>query len=87
MKGITILLLVLLAGCGTFIPLEQLEQQALLTGDWSAVEQRERMIARSDFWSSPKCQGEQINFCHSSGANTYCECVESKVVRSLFDDR
>ena len=85
MKGIIILALVLLAGCGTFTPLEQLENEALLTGDWSAVEQRERIIAKSQFWTKPQCQGEKINFCHTNGAGTYCECVESNVIRSLLE--
>ena len=87
MKGIIILALVLMAGCGTFTPLEQLEEEALLTGDWSAVEQRERIIARSQFWTSSQCQGDQIQFCHTSGASTYCECVERRVVRSFLGDR
>jgi hypothetical protein len=87
MKGIIILALVLMAGCGTFTPLEQLEEAALLTGDWSAVEQRERIMARSQFWAGPQCQGEQIHFCHTSGASTNCECVEPRVARSFVDGR
>ena len=46
MKGMALLVLVLLGGCGTYTSLEQLEATAMLTGDWSEVEKRERIIAR-----------------------------------------
>ena len=45
-KGIMILALLFAAGCSAYVPLEQLEAEALVTGDWSKVEQRERTIAR-----------------------------------------
>ncbi|MCH7538407.1 MAG: hypothetical protein IID57_11200, partial [Proteobacteria bacterium] len=47
MKGTGILvLLLMLGGCAVVPTLEDLEDQALLTGDWSQVENRERTIAR-----------------------------------------
>jgi len=87
MKGIIIIALVLLAGCTTFSSLEQLEQEALRSGDWSAVEQRERIIARSQFRAGAHCPSETVNFCNSTGGGTYCECVEPTVIRSFFDGR
>ena len=86
MKGIIILALVLLAGCTGFTPLEQLEDEAILTGDWSLVEKRERTIARSQMRLGTQCQGDKISFCQSTGGGNYCECVEPRVIRSFLDD-
>ena len=41
MKLMLLLGAVFLTGCVSMPTLEQLEEQAFLTGDWSAVEQRE----------------------------------------------
>ena len=86
MKGIIILALALLAGCTSYTPLKQLEDEAMLSGDWSLVEKRERTIARSQMRLGTQCPGDKIRFCQSTGGGNYCECVESRVIRSLFDD-
>jgi len=85
-KGIVILALILLAGCAEFMPLEQLESQAFLTGDWSAVEKRERMIARRNMYSNMQCPPGTIGYCETYGSPARCSCVDSKVIRSFFDD-
>ena len=87
MKGIIILALALLAGCTSYTPLKQLEDEAMLSGDWSLVEKRERIIARSQKRLGPQCQDDEISFCHTTGGGTYCECVESRDIRSFFDER
>ena len=87
MKGIIILSLVLLAGCGTYTPLEQLEANALVSGDWSAVEQRERLRARRKSSSGIQCASDMIEFCTTAASGVRCQCVEARVLRSLFDDR
>jgi len=85
MKGIIILSLVLLAGCGTYTPLEQLEANALASGDWSAVEQRERLKARRKSSSGIECPSDMVGFCQTSASGRRCECVEHRVVRSFLD--
>jgi len=85
-KGIMILALTLLAGCAGYISLEQLESQALLTGDWSAVEKRERMIARRNMYSNMQCPPGTIGYCETYVSPSRCSCVDSKVIRSFFED-
>ncbi len=85
MKGILILALVLLAGCGTYTPLEQLEANALVSGDWSAVEQRERLISRRQASHGPQCQNNEFSLCQGTGRNAICECAELRVLRSFLD--
>ena len=56
MKCIAIVLgLFLLGGCGTYHTLEELEDQAMLTGDWSQVERRESKIAMRTGRSGMSC--------------------------------
>ena len=87
MKGIIILALALLAGCTSYTPLEQLEDEAMLSGDWSLVEKRERTIAWSQRRLGTQCPGDEIRFCQSAGGGNYCECVEPGIIRSFYDVR
>lgn len=78
------LALALLAGCGTTVPLAELERHALLTGDWSAVEAREQQIARRAARRGPKCPGGQVGYCESSFGHERCACVDSSVLADVF---
>jgi hypothetical protein len=84
MKGITILLLVLLAGCGTYTPLEQLESEAFATGDWSLVERREAVISRQNARSGAHCPDRTTNYCESKFGEMRCQCVSTKALRATF---
>jgi len=86
MKGILILALVLLAGCGTYTPLEELEANALVSGDWSEVKQRERLLARRKSRSGPQCPSDSVSFCQTFAGGTRCECVEHRVIRAYLDE-
>ena len=44
MKGLMLLTLMMLTGCASLTPLEQLESEAMVSGDWSKVDRRERSI-------------------------------------------
>ena len=46
MVFLAVTMVVVLGGCGSYSTLEELEQEAMLTGDWSRVEQRERILAK-----------------------------------------
>ena len=85
MKGIIILVLVLTAGCAPMVPLEQLETQALLTGDWTAVEKRERIIAVRNRHSRIQCPPGTFAYCVTHIMDERCSCVSSKAIRSLFE--
>ena len=77
MKPMAILLCVaLLSGCSTYTPLEQLTAQALQSGDWSKVEQRERYMARRKRHAAPpSCPAGTVPLCISRGGSNICQCV------------
>ncbi len=55
-----LLLLSFLVGCAPVTTLEELEAQAYVSGDWSAVDKRERMIARREARMGPTCPGDAV---------------------------
>jgi len=75
MKVLVLLGVIFLTGCGSFQSLEQLEQQAFLTGDWSAVESRERMIAKRKARSGVQCPAGQVGYCEKRTGRSRCGCV------------
>jgi hypothetical protein len=87
MRGIIILALILLTGCAGYKPLAQLEADALVSGDWSLVEQRERVIARRAERSGSNCPDGHISYCTNYMQGNQCECVKSNALNALFDRR
>jgi len=85
-KGMIIVILLGLAGCSSFVPLEQLEAEALVSGDWSRVEQRERLIQRRNLRAYMNCPAGTMGYCQKNGLTDKCGCVDSTVIRSLFID-
>lgn len=81
---VTALVLVLLSGCGSFHTLEQLEAEALRSGDWSAVELRERQMARRNLYSTLQCPPGEIVYCVTAYADTSCRCVDQGRLNILF---
>ena len=85
MKAIGVaLLLFSLTGCGTYHTLEELEEQAMLTGDWSAVEQRERTIAKRKSRSAA-CPGKTMLYCESWGVSERCTCLSRETFQNTLD--
>ena len=84
MRVLIVLGLLCLAGCGTFTSLEQLEHEAALTGDWSAVEARERLIAKRKARRGPSCGGDLIAFCESNMGSQRCACVDRERISDFF---
>jgi hypothetical protein len=85
MKGLGVFFLVLLlGGCATAPTLEELEDQALLTGDWSHVEKRERTIARREAEEPLECASGYMSYCETRIATTRCSCVSRSVMRDVF---
>ena len=81
---LTLVSLTLLSGCGTLTSMEELERQAMITGDWSDVERRERILARRDARSGPQCPEGQVAFCEQYANVNRCECMSTSVLRSSF---
>jgi hypothetical protein len=65
----------LLGGCGTYHTLEELEEQALVSGDWSEVERREIKIAMRTGHSGVSCPSGTTYFCQRGGVAERCACV------------
>ena len=85
MKGLGIFILVLmLGGCAAAPTLEELEDQALLTGDWSQVEKRERTIARRKAEEPLDCANGYVSYCEIRIATTRCSCVSRAAMRDAF---
>lgn len=87
MKGIGILiLLVILGGCAAAPSLEELEDQAMLTGDWSQVEKRERLIERRRAREQelPDCGPGYVRVCEKQIGQDRCGCMSRSAMRDIF---
>ncbi len=84
MKVLVLLGVLFLTGCGSMLSLEQLEQQAFLTGDWSAVEQRERIIARREARKGVQCPSGQVSYCEQRVGQVRCGCIDHEELRSAL---
>jgi len=85
MKAIgNLILILMLGGCAAAPTLEELEDQALLTGDWSQVEKRERTIARRQAGEPLDCAKGYVSYCMTRIATTRCSCVSRSAMRDMF---
>jgi len=84
MKVSLILAVSFLSGCGAVQSLEQLEEQALVTGNWSAVEARERSIQRRI--ESAPIQGPSgyYGLCELTAAAKRCACLSGRSFNSMM---
>lgn len=86
MKGVFILVLVFVAGCSAYVPFEQLEAEALVSGDWTRVEQRERAIERRKLRGYMACPAGSIGYCETGGVRERCGCVDREIISSFMGD-
>ena len=85
MRILGVLVLGVLAGCSSYQTLEELEQEALVTGDWSAVEQRERILARRAARHGLVCPAGSVSYCETwAGLKGKCACVPDDAVAGLL---
>jgi len=71
-------------GCAPAPTLEELEAQAEITGDWSAVQERERLIAKRAARRPPSCPGGKVSLCESTMGTLRCRCVAKDAMSSVF---
>jgi len=83
MKVILILAICFLSGCGALQSLEQLEEQALVTGNWSAVEARERSIQRRIESAPIQCPTGYYGVCELTVAAKRCACLSGRSFNSM----
>jgi len=82
MKFVGVIALCLLVGCTARPTLEELETEALDTGDWAAVEKRERMNKRMNVVQSESaCRGDKVEICQTRSAQEVCDCVSPHDLR------
>lgn len=68
--------LFLLVGCAARVPLAELEAEAEMTGDWSAVERHKRMDRKMNrVQGEPDCPSGHVLACQTKGSNEECGCV------------
>ena len=76
-----------LVACAPQQTLEQLEDQAMLTGDWSLVEKRERKLRRQaarDAAENIVCPADTTVVCENRFGDRRCSCVDRYAMRDVF---
>lgn len=84
MRVLVLLGAMLVAGCGSFASMEELEREAMLTGDWSAVEQRERILARREEQQGLSCPSGFVSYCERYVGRTTCKCITNDTMRDVL---
>jgi len=75
MKGLTMMAaLIVLCACADVKTLEELELEALQTGDWSAVEKREKKLAEKKARQEAGCRATETLLCDNVGGVSRCYC-------------
>jgi hypothetical protein len=83
MKMLSILLISALVGCAGQQTLEELEKEALISGDWTEVEKREQLLARKSKREGQDCPDGLTNICVEQGMKASCECLRPKPASRL----
>lgn len=83
-KQLFVFALILLAGCAAGPTMEELEDEALQTGDWSKVEKREQLRAERGGRSKAECPAGYAVLCRSEVGFEDCECVSQDVYDKMF---
>ena len=86
MKIFGLLILLFVVGCAPMKSLEQLEREAMMTGDWSAVEQREKAVARKAERQGIKmnCPVGYIAYCQGYAGRDECSCVSRRGMEDII---
>jgi hypothetical protein len=74
MKYISLLVLTVLVSCASSPTTEEVEVDAMKTGDWSAVEDRERMNEKMRVAPKLKCPEDLMLICIKNGEHEDCFC-------------
>ncbi len=78
MKIANLIVLCFLVGCAARPSLEQLEKEAMASGDWSAVEQREENMRSYDPNNGNACPAGQHKVCYENPAGENCRCRSNR---------
>ena len=86
-RKFTALMACLLLSSACALPMEQLVDGALVTGDWSEVEKREAAALRRQAREpSMHCGGNEVGYCKASGRTSrrVCTCERYADVRDAL---
>jgi hypothetical protein len=75
MKALSVLLVLFLVGCSNQPTLDELEAEALQTGDWTAVEEREKLLRRTGRLSDSECPSGTLQMCVDDMGSETCRCL------------
>lgn len=75
MRFVVLFTLVIVAACASRPTLEQLEDEANTTGDWTAVERREELIKKRLESTAPGCPVGHRKKCLEEQTGIQCYCV------------
>ena len=84
MKVLLLLGVFFLTGCMSMPTLEELEEQAFLTGDWTEVEKREKLIAKRDLIRGPQCPAGTTAYCEQRLTQKRCGGVSNAEMRAVL---
>ena len=87
MRNFITLIACLLLGSACALSMEELVDEALLTGDWSQVEKKEDAAsARLARQQSAMCAGDYVGYCKATGrlGKKVCTCESYAEVRDAW---
>ena len=84
MRMLLLIGLLCASGCASIVPMAELEHKAMLSGDWTAVEKRERAIARREARRGPQCPSGYVAYCVNRMADSRCRCVTGSALQTAF---
>ena len=85
MRGLLVLSAAMLIGCADLKTLEELELAALESGDWSAVEKRERALAKRRAREANACPSGYVLVCGSGVGHRRCQCSSHDSVSDFLE--
>ena len=74
----------LITACAGTQTLEELEAEALRTGDWSAVEEREALIAKRNSRRPQQCSAGLVSVCEKNLGRYTCQCLTRSNISQVF---
>ncbi len=79
MNIVILVMLVIVVGCAQRPTLDQLEDEALVTGEWTAVERREEIIKKRLEATAPGCPVGLSKDCLEELSGIQCYCIQRAV--------
>ena len=76
MRTIALVAILVCTGCGSTKSLEDLESEAMISGDWTSVERRERQLRQQKRTAEFDCAADMTLVCVDNGSHEECTCMK-----------